>query len=300
MERAHPAEFPSPSSFDPLSSPSRFCEPPAVPTLASLSSDASHGNVPAADEEASDAEEDLPCCRLSLPVHLALDRSKVIADFNRPHEGFSLYAAFSESAFALAAEGSLNQQQIADLHKLFQTVTFPPFPTPPLFSSPRSATTPVRRREGQWAVLRSLLAGGRTAKAPCSLEALQGGMLPLSDEVHSFLPPCLQRNGERLRASASFSMCPRYSAPGVPLRVQTLESELLNCVRAVFACSSDKSQGKRKRQRGAPGTWCLKGSLVSYRREGRRMQMIVKRASLQTQGLVLPAEQLVLSALDSS
>ncbi|OEH77628.1 hypothetical protein cyc_03791 [Cyclospora cayetanensis] len=126
MERAHPAEFPSPSSFDPLSSPSRFCEPPAVPTLASLSSDASHGNVPAADEEASDAEEDLPCCRLSLPVHLALDRSKVIADFNRPHEGFSLYAAFSESAFALAAEGSLNQQQIADLHKLFQTVSRPP------------------------------------------------------------------------------------------------------------------------------------------------------------------------------
>ena len=80
--------------------------------------------------------------------------------------------------------------------------------------------------------------------------------------------------------------------------VQTLEDELGNCVQSTTPFAGGKKiKGNRKRQRVSGDSWRLNGALVSYHKEGRKMQLTVAKASVQTQGLVFPSEHLVISSL---
>ena len=54
-------------------------------------------------------------------------------------EGFAIYAAFSEAALGFAADGKLDAQQVAALHRLLRTVS-------PLIRSDFEATVQMTRR----------------------------------------------------------------------------------------------------------------------------------------------------------
>ncbi|KAL8272109.1 hypothetical protein Esti_003952 [Eimeria stiedai] len=86
------------------------------------------------------------------------------------------------------------------------------------------------------------------------------------------------------------------------LFTSTLEEELASAIRfsaQMAGFSLEKKRGKRKACGGGSTSWTLKGCLSAYRRESHRIQIVVTRATLTTEGLVLLSDRLTMSSTDT-